>query len=96
MINSIEGLSHMRQTDPQKALAMTGKEFESIFAYQILKTMGDSMSEGIFGSGLASDFYKDMFFQSVASSVAESGALGIGKIIEGHVEKLNDKGFSDR
>ncbi|MBN2297240.1 MAG: rod-binding protein [Deltaproteobacteria bacterium] len=97
MINSIEGLNHLRRTDPQKAMSTAGKEFESIFAYQILKTMGDSMSEGLFGSGLASDFYKDMLFQSVARNVAESGALGIGKIIEGHVEKLiGDEGLSSK
>ncbi|HHO75145.1 MAG TPA: hypothetical protein ENN05_01805 [Deltaproteobacteria bacterium] len=94
MINSIAALNHLRESDPHKALSMAGKEFESIFAYQILKTMGDSISEGLFGSGLASEFYKDMLFQSVARSVAETGALGIGKILEGHAEKLiDDKGF---
>ncbi len=96
-MNSIEGLNHLRQSDPHQAMKSAGREFESIFAYQILKTMGDSMSEGLFGSGLASDFYKDMLFQAVARSVAETGALGIGRILEGQMEELvRDEGISSK
>jgi len=95
MIHSIEGLNHLRLSDPRQAVTAAGKEFESIFAYQILKTMGDSMSEGLFGSGLAADFYKDMLFQAVARNVAETGALGIGRILEGQMgELIHDESIS--
>jgi Rod binding domain-containing protein len=88
MIRGVEALKHISQSDPQKALEGACKEFESIFAHQILKTMGESMNDGFFGEGIASDFYKDMLFRSIASSVAESGSLRIGQIIERHMENL--------
>ena len=88
MITGVEALKHISQTDPNKALEKACREFESIFAHQLLKTMGESMNEGFFGEGLASDFYKDMLFRSIASSMAESGSLGIGKVIERHMENL--------
>ena len=88
MIRGVEALKHISQSDPHKALEGVCKEFESLFAHQILKTMGESMDEGFFGEGLASDFYKDMLFRTVANSVAESGSLRIGKIIERHMDNL--------
>lgn len=88
MIGNIEGLNHIRQTDPCKALENASKEFESVFAYQLLKTMGESMPDGLFGSDLASDFYKDMLFQSVAKSVSQTGSLGIGEIVRRRMEAL--------
>lgn len=92
MIKGVQALSHMGETNPNKALEGACKEFESIFAHQILKTMGESMSDGIFGSGLASDFYKDMLFRSIADNVAESGSLGVGKIIQRRLESLAEGG----
>ena len=91
MIRGVEALKHISQVDPAKALEGACKEFESIFAHQILKTMGESMTGGFFGEGLASDFYKDMLFRSIAGSMAESGSLRIGNIIERHMENLGGK-----
>lgn len=88
MIRGIQELQHISETNPVKAGDMASKEFESIFAHQILKIMGESMPDGLFGSGLASDFYKDMLFQSIARSVAQSGSLGIGQAIQRHMEHL--------
>lgn len=89
MIRGIEALKHISETDKESALKGACKEFESIFAHQILKTMGESMPDGMFESGLASDFYKDMLFKSVADKVAETGSLGIGDIILRRLESLS-------
>jgi len=89
MIRGIAELHHIRETNPAKAVDLACKEFESIFAHQLLKTMGESMPDGLFGEGLASDIYKDMLFQSIARSMAESGALGIGDMLRQHMQALN-------
>ena len=52
MIRGVQTLKHISQTDPRQALEGACKEFESIFAHQILKTMGESMPDGLFGLSL--------------------------------------------
>ncbi len=89
MIKGIAELHHIRETNPAKAVDMACREFESIFAHQLLKTMGESMPEGLLGEGLASDIYQDMLFQSLARSMAESGALGIGDMLRQHMQGLS-------
>lgn len=96
MISEINGLYHLKQTNQSKALQATCKEFESMFAYQLLKVMGEATPEGLFEQGLASDMYKDMLFQSVGQAVAESGALGIGTVLNENLQAriLGDENLS--
>ena len=46
MIRDVGMLAHMNRTDPVKALDKVCKEFETLFANQLLKTMKESMPEG--------------------------------------------------
>lgn len=87
MIQDITMLTHMKQTNPTKALEKVCKEFETLFAHQIMKTMGESIPEGFMGEGLAEDMFKDMLYMEVAHSVGESGALGIGNILKHHIQQ---------
>ncbi|HNY65652.1 MAG TPA: rod-binding protein [Deltaproteobacteria bacterium] len=87
MIGRIGELYHLKGTNPAKALDTACREFESIFAYQLMKVMGNSVPEGgLFEKGLASDLYRDMLFQNVGQALADSGALGIGRMLKSHVE----------
>ena len=86
MIKGIAEMYHVKIANPDKALDLACREFESIFAHQLLKTMGESMPEGLFEGGLASDIYKDLMFQSIAQAMAESGALGIGDMVRQHMQ----------
>lgn len=88
MINGIQGLYHLKATNPDKALDLACREFESIFAHQLMKVMGESMPDGLFGESHASDIYKDMLFQSVGEALADSGALGIGSMLKAHMQSL--------
>ena len=82
MIGSVSNLYHLRQSNPEKALEKACKEFEAIFAHQLLKTMGESISDdGLLEQGLADDMYRDMLYTSIAQSVSETGSLGISKIL---------------
>jgi Rod binding domain-containing protein len=86
MIGGINELYHLKGTNPTKALEKVCREFESIFAHQLMKVMGDSVPEGgLFGEDLASGMYKDMLFQNVGQAMAESDALGIGRMLKDHV-----------
>jgi Rod binding domain-containing protein len=87
MIQDVTMLSHMNQTNPVKALEKVCKEFETLFAHQILKTMGESIPEGFMGEGLADDMYKDMLYTEMAHSVGESGSLGIANILKRHIQQ---------
>jgi peptidoglycan hydrolase FlgJ len=89
MIGGVEGLYHLKGTNPAKALDKACKEFESLFAYQLMKVMGESVpSDGLFDGNFASDTYRDMLFQNVGQAVAETGALGIGSMLKTHEKAL--------
>lgn len=87
MISGVDGLYHLKATNPQKALDKVCSEFESFFAYQLLKEMGNSVPDGgLFENGLASSIYKDMLFQNVGQAIGETGSLGIGKVLKNNVK----------
>jgi Rod binding domain-containing protein len=88
MIRGINELYHLKQSNPDKALDMVCKEFESVFAHELMKVMGESIPEGLFGDGLGSDIYKDMLYQAVGDKLAESGSLGISKMLRQHMQSL--------
>jgi peptidoglycan hydrolase FlgJ len=87
MIRDIGMLAHLNKSDPVKALDKVCKEFETMFANQLLKTMSESVPEGMLDEGFASDMYKDMFNQEVARKIGESGALGIANILKKHIQQ---------
>jgi peptidoglycan hydrolase FlgJ len=87
MIRDVNLLAHMNKTDPAKALDKVCKEFETLFADQLLKTMKESMPEGFLEESMADDIYKDMFYQEIARSIGQSGALGIADILKRHIQQ---------
>ncbi len=87
MIRDIGMLAHMSKSDPVKALDKVCKEFETLFAHQLLKTMKESMPEGFLEESMADEIYKDMFYQEIARSIGQSGALGVADILERHIRQ---------
>jgi peptidoglycan hydrolase FlgJ len=87
MIRDVSLLAHMNKTDPAKALDKVCKEFETLFANQLLKTMKESMPEGFLEESMADDIYKDMFYQEIARNIGQSGALGIATILKRHIQQ---------
>ncbi len=83
MINGITALYQLKQASPEKAMDQACKEFEAIFAHQLMKVMGDTVPEGgLLDEGMASDIYKDMLFEAIGNNVAETGMLGIGSVLK--------------
>ncbi len=87
MIQDVSMLAHMNKSDPVKALDKVCKEFETMFAHQLLKTMSESIPEGFLEEGFANDIYKDMFNEELAKSIGQSGALGIADILKKHIQQ---------
>jgi Rod binding domain-containing protein len=57
-------------------------DFEAIFISQMFKVMHESSEESsIFGDGLGADLYQGLFDEKVSEKLAESGSLGIGKVL---------------
>jgi peptidoglycan hydrolase FlgJ len=89
MISGVGELYHLKGTNPTKALDKVCKEFESLFTYQLMKVMGDTVPEGgLFEKSLASDIFRDMLYQNVGQAVAQSGALGISTLIRSNERSL--------
>jgi Rod binding domain-containing protein len=87
MIQDVSMLGEMNQSNPVKALDKVCKEFETLFVHQLLKTMNESVPEGLLEEGPAEDIYKDMFNQELAKSIGQSGALGIASILKRHIQQ---------
>jgi len=87
MISDISMLTQMNQTNPIKALDKVCREFETLFAHQLLQTMTESVPSGLLDGGFADDMYKDMFNQELAKSIGESGALGIADSLKNYIQK---------
>ncbi|MDT8272881.1 MAG: rod-binding protein [Desulfomonilia bacterium] len=85
MMYDVSPLTHIRHTNPEKALEKACKDFEAIFIHQLLKSMGKTVPEGILDAGLADEIYKDMLYMNIASSVAQSGGFGLSEILSEHI-----------
>ena len=87
MIRDVSLMARMNHSDPVKALDKVCKEFETLFADQLLKTMAESVPDGFLEEGLADDIYKDMFYQEVARNIGETGSLGIADMLKRHIQQ---------
>jgi Rod binding domain-containing protein len=100
MIDGIGALYHLKASDPGQALIKACKEFETIFAHQILKTMGATLEEGFSGGGLAGDMYDDLLYMELARKVCEGRGLGLAAVVEQQLRQrfsgqLESKGGQD-
>ena len=87
MIRDVGMPGEMNQSNPVKSLDKVCKEFETLFAHQLLKTMNESVPEGSLDEGSADGIYKDMFYQELAKSIGQSGALGIADILKKNIQQ---------
>lgn len=63
-------------------LKQATEDFESIFVKQMLDSMRKTVKKGdLFGGGFAETIYEDMLYERYADRIAESGTLGIAKML---------------
>jgi signal transduction protein with GAF and PtsI domain len=62
------------------------EQFETIFAHQLLKTMGETLEEGFMTESLAGEMYNDMLYWEVARKASEGRGLGLARILQDQME----------
>jgi Rod binding domain-containing protein len=96
-----------RPTDKAKSPAKSGadsnpdliklrkacRDFESIFISYMLKSMRKASEKSdLFGSGLGSDIYNELFDQKLADEMARSGQMKIGEVLFNQYAPLVETG----
>ena len=87
MSNTPLPLSKAHQDNPFKAAAPTpdslkaAKDFESVFSSMMLKEMRQSLDPGTLFGGDTSDIYGGLFDQFMGQHMADSGGIGMAKMI---------------
>src|SRR5690348_17070979 len=65
------------------------EKFEAFVLQSFIQDMMPKSAEGVFGSGLAGDFWKSMMSEKIAEQVAARGGLGISDYVrEGHLPSV--------
>lgn len=57
------------------------QKFESFVLQTFIQEMMPKQAEGVFGSGVAGDFWRSMMAEKMAEQVAERGELGIADLV---------------
>jgi Rod binding domain-containing protein len=69
------------------------KEFESLFMYQMLKTMHSMVPQnGLFGDIPGKDLYQTIMDQELSKNIAQHGGVGIGKMLYQQIIRKEEKG----
>ncbi len=79
-----------KEGDVKKA----AKEFESMFLFELLKTMRKSAGGSLFGKGLSADIYQTLFDLEIARTLAERGT-GISDLVEKSLGKESATAVKD-
>ncbi len=59
------------------------QKFEAFVLQTFIQEMMPKEAEGVFGSGVAGDFWRSLMAEKVAEQVAERGNLGIADLVRG-------------
>jgi len=71
------------------------QKFEAFALQTFIQEMMPDTPEGVYGSGVAGDFWKSMMSEKIAEQVAERGSVGIADYVrKGHAIPPHPGGFS--
>jgi flagellar protein FlgJ len=76
--------------NPNAALDDVAAQFESIFLQQMLKSMRDATEKSDLFDSSQMDTYQSMADQQLAVSLAESGGIGLARMM---VEQMQSRGY---
>lgn len=99
-LNNVSGGAHAAQRPIQpgeQKLKEVAQEFEAVLVASLLKDAQSSGQAGLFGGGLSHDLYQQLFIDEVARTIARSGGIGVGKMLEWQLRTtLNVEGHKNR
>ncbi|MBI5191918.1 MAG: rod-binding protein [Nitrospirae bacterium] len=73
-------------------VAKAAKEFESFFAFYLLKVMRESVPKsGLLNSGMSENIYNSIIDENIAEGIAARGGLGLSDLLIRQME-VKDKG----
>lgn len=78
------------KTEVEKA----AKDFESFFAFYLLKVMRESVPKsGLLNSGMSENIYNSIIDENIAEGIAARGGLGLSDLLRRQLEfkQNNDK-----
>lgn len=84
-LNKVSVGTHAAQRPTQRderKLKEVAQEFEAILVASLLKDVQPSGHAGVFGSGVSRDLYQQLFIDEMAKTIARSGGIGLGKMLE--------------
>lgn len=71
------------------------QKFEAFVLQTFIQEMMPDTAEGVYGSGIAGDFWKSMMSEKIAEQVAERGSVGIADYVrKGHTIPPHPGGLS--
>lgn len=79
-------LSHLKKTDTERQKKEAAVGFESVFASTLLKEMRSSLEPGILFGQDSGDIFGGLFDMFLGKHIAESGSLGIAKMVSRYLE----------
>lgn len=63
--------------------ADAAEKFEAFVMQSFIEEMLPKSADGVFGSGLAGDYWRSMLAEQVAGQVAKHGGIGIARMVAG-------------
>ena len=83
--NATATAQSIRDLGPTSKLkkANAPEQFEAFVMQSFIEEMLPKSADGVFGSGLAGDYWRSMLAEQVAGQVAKRGGIGIAKMISG-------------
>ena len=95
-VKTPDPLSVKNQIDEKdKKLRKACMEFESVFTYEMLKTMRNSIQKSdLFHGGQAEEIYQSMLDQELSKNMAGKGSNSIGELLYRQLKQMNQTGSS--
>ena len=91
--NDFQGLAKLRakaEVDQKSAAKEVGQQFEAFFIQMMLKSMRDATVKSDLFDSSQMDTYQSMADQQLAVSLAESGGIGLARMM---VEQMQSGGY---
>lgn len=72
----------------QQKIREVAQEFEAILISVLLKGAQSHVQGGPLAGGLSHDLYQQLFTDEIAKTIARSGGIGLGKMLERQLQKM--------
>lgn len=94
-LNALSKSSHSDMAQPESAqhrkLRKATKAFEAIFVKELLKVATPKMAKGLFGGGMAEEFFQDFMLDERSKAIVDGGGVGLAKVLEDEIMAIESR-----